>query len=124
MPNVPLLLWRTIFKCIIRKFLINALKGRYFFLYGLSIGTIAKIAKTFSVKELLMYPVCSRLPRINNSNLVRGLLLNSEDLTLTLKFSAVLTALHFEEKTTMLTNAYLIFRCNSSALNSFTLLKK
>lgn len=39
---------------------------------------IAKIAKTFSVKELLMYPVCSRLPRINNSNLVRGLLLNIE----------------------------------------------
>lgn len=41
-------------------------KADIFFLYGLSIGTIAKIAKTFSVKELLMYPVCSCLPRINN----------------------------------------------------------
>lgn len=41
-------------------------KADIFFLYGLSIGTIAKIAKTFSVKELLMYPVCSRLPRTNN----------------------------------------------------------
>lgn len=95
-------------------------KADIFFLYGLSIGTIAK---TFSVKELLMYPVCSRLPRTNKSNLVRGLLLNTEGLTLTLKFYAMLTALHFEEKTTMLTNAHHFCCCNSSALNSFTLLK-
>lgn len=54
----------------------------------------------------------------------QGLVIKHWSLTLTLKFYAMLTALHFEEKTTMLTNAYLIFRCNSSALNSFTLLKK
>lgn len=88
-----------------KEFLINVLKGSIFPFMVCPIGTIAKIAKTFSVKELLMYPVCSCLPRINNSNLVRGLLLNTEDLTLTLKFSAVLTVLHFEEKTSMLTNA-------------------
>lgn len=99
-------------------------KADIFFLSGFFIGTIAMIAKTFSVKELLMYPVCSRLPRINNSNLVRGLLLNIEDLTLTLKFSAMLTVLHFEEKTTMLTNVYFFSLQLYSALNSFKLSKK
>lgn len=76
-------------------------KADIFFLYGFFIGTIAKIANTFSLKELLMYLVFSRLPRINNSNLVRGLLLNIEDLTLTLKFSTMLMFFHFEGKTTI-----------------------
>lgn len=124
MLNVLLFLWCIIFKCIIRKFFINVFKGRYFFFYGLFIGMIVKIVKIFSVKELLMYLVCSCLLRINNSNLVRGLLLNIEGFIFILKFFVVLIVFYFEEKIIMFINVYFIFCCNFLVFNLFILLKK